>query len=459
MKELYKVRKVEISILDRITHETQKDVSCEFGVIKENEGVLFLEAHIFDDKAFANFDYNSLGSPAKAKMYSFNDIEIDAPFMVFTGMTTDECTVTFKCFNYITVYEEDSFYAFSKASGDNDNQLLRIDFWGLDLLIPGKVQSQLMVGDAPFDIQFNKDPKTGVTFATFPINEEVAHNTLTVELFELFRYSLEGYLSLINGTAVFISKEYYNGYVRIISYNKVENASRSYYACGSAKFFRPSSILFEFDNYVRWNKLLNLNKFVSHLCASQQLLYLEDRAFILILVFEGLCKKYIELQKEARVPENIISDELFKRMSKDFLDLTIKYNLSDEQYQKFKGKIESLNKNNLATYKFRLILDDTNIQETSKIKKLIRNVRSTLVHEARLKGHEDYQLLSELIREVILRLINSKVERYSEFSDPTFIGDAPNLSYEKFIAMHDLDVNEPAIISQYDNRIKLKIKQ
>ena len=82
-----------------------------------------------------------------------------------------------------------------------------------------------------------------------------------------------------------------------------------------------------------------------------------------------------------------------------------------------------------------------------------------MVHEARLKGHEDYQLLSELIREVILRLINSKVERYSEFSDPTFIGDAPNLSYEKFIAMHDLDVNEPAIISQYDNRIKLKIKQ
>ena len=65
---------------------------------------------------------------------------------------------------------------------------------------------------------------------------------------------------------------------------------------------------------------------------------------------------------------------------------------------------------------------------TEKINTLFKKVRSTLVHEATLNEYEDYQLLSELIREIILRLINSKLERYSSFVDKMFKGESPNLS-------------------------------
>ena len=44
MKELYKVRKITVSLLDRTTHETYKDVPCEFGIIKDKEGQKILSS-------------------------------------------------------------------------------------------------------------------------------------------------------------------------------------------------------------------------------------------------------------------------------------------------------------------------------------------------------------------------------------------------------------------------------
>ena len=74
-------------------------------------------------------------------------------------MSTDECTITFQCYDYITINEEDSFYSYQKSLGEehNQSQLLRIDFWGLDLLINKHLKTQLMVADAPFDMHLAYD--------------------------------------------------------------------------------------------------------------------------------------------------------------------------------------------------------------------------------------------------------------------------------------------------------------
>ena len=50
MKELYKVREIIISLLDRTTHELFIDIPSECGVIIEKEGYLFIETHIFNDE-------------------------------------------------------------------------------------------------------------------------------------------------------------------------------------------------------------------------------------------------------------------------------------------------------------------------------------------------------------------------------------------------------------------------
>lgn len=239
----------------------------------------------------------------------------------------------------------------------------------------------------------------------------------------------------------------------------MENISYSRYLCGNGRRFSFSSILFEFDNYVRWDKLINLNKFIHHLCSAQKLLDVEDRAFILILTFEGLCKKYIELKNEDTLPKNIISRETFALMKKKFLEILKNQAISLDSFGKLKAKIDNLNTTNMATLKFRIILDDLNIQRTPEINKLIRNVRSTLVHEAKLKEFEDYQLLSELIREIILRLINSNAKRYSDLNDEVFIGEKPGLSFQNYIEKYNLKVNDIDIISRFDESIKLRIEK
>lgn len=461
MKELYKVRKIELSLLDRESHEPYREMECEFGRVMDDCGILYLETHIFNDEDFVLFNYNSLGCPASAKMSSFDDIEIEIPFMAYTKMSTKEKKVTFKCFDYITVYEEDVFYSYLKLENSeiNPSQLLRIDLWGLDLLITPYLSTSLIVGDAPFEMKICSDEDSGVTYIQFPYDKGVAHNTLTEDLFEAFRYSLIGYLSLINGARVQITKEFYNGFSKIYTYDKIENLSRSYYTCGNAKCIRLNPVLFEFDNYVRWNEVLNLNKFVYHICSAQQVATCEDSSFILILAFEGLCKKYLNVQNEEKAPKSVIPKSSFKVISNELLEVVEKHTeISFNASEKFKNKINNLNSTDLATKKFAILLDDLNIEQTEIIGNLTKRVRSTLVHDAELKDFSDYMLLSELITEAILRLICSKLERHSYFKEKVIQGEAPNLSFHEFIKKHKLTVKEITIFDEYDSRIKLRIK-
>lgn len=461
MKELYKVREITISLLDKTTHESFLDIPCEFGLILEKEGILFFETHIFNHEDFSKFNYDNLGCPASAKMYSFDGVEIEAPFMAYTKKTGKENTVIFRCFDYITIHEEDVLYSYLKSKDPEmkPSQLLRIDLWGLDLLITPQLSTSLIVSDAPFEMEICSDEDSGVIYIQFPCKRDVAHNTLNEDLFETFRYSLVGYLSLINGARVQITKEYYNGFIRLFSYNRIENTSCSYYACGNAKVYRPFTFLYEFDNYIRWNQILDLNKFIYHLCSAQQEINYEESAFILILVFEGLCKKYIDIHDKEVVSRKIIPNDSFEKIKIEFKEIVDKYkDISAIDITRFKEAINRLNDAGLATFKFYLILDELNIQKTEKIVNLIRRVRPTLVHEAEVKDYSDYVLLSELIREIILRLICSTVERHSDLEDKVILGEAPNLPFRKFIDKNKLTVKEVPIFDEFDSRIQLRIK-
>jgi len=457
--ELYKVRKIHLSL--QYDLQEHLELSSEFGVIVQDEGVIFLETHIFDDDSFSKiFDSDYLWGKSKATMITFGDLEVEMPFMALTDMSTEENKIRFKCFDYILVKKEDPIYEFQKQKNEevNPSELIKVDFWGLDLLVPPNDKTSLMVNDVPFEIKFSKG--TEMMYATFPYNKEVVHNVLTLELFELFRESLVGYLSLINGARVQIAKEYYNGFIRLYSYNRIDNISRSQYACGNVNVFRPHTLLIEFDNYVRWNKILNLNKFVSHLCTAQQIKDYEDRSFILILALEGLCKKYIEIQDESRVPDRIISSDTFNSIKESINEiLESKLDSKSTEFQTINQAINNLNVQPKATLKFRIMLEDVNISLTSQLRKLIRGVRSTLVHEAELKSYSDYVMLSELIREIILRLIDSKVERYSRFKEPIFSENTVHLSFNDYVIHKKLKVMCPvAIIPEEKSRMMLQIK-
>ena len=96
MKELYKVRNINISLLDETTNEPLLEIPCDFGMIKDNGGILFLETHIFNDEDYDNFNFNRLGCPASARMLSFDDVEIEITFMAFTKKRGKEHEVIFR---------------------------------------------------------------------------------------------------------------------------------------------------------------------------------------------------------------------------------------------------------------------------------------------------------------------------------------------------------------------------
>ena len=176
------------------------------------------------------------------------------------------------------------------------------------------------------------------------------------------------------------------------------------------------------------------------------------------MVLEGLCKRYISIHKKEKNSPTIISPDAFDEIKEKFNDILEKYDgIPPEDIARFMNAINKLNDVSTATSKFYLVLDELNIQQTKEIKKLIKKVRNTLVHDAELKDYYDYVLLSELIREIILRLISSTIERHSDYKIQAIIGDAPNLSYSEYVARYGLDVDDNVIFSQYDKRIMLRI--
>ena len=196
------------------------NLTCEFGAIIEEEGILFLETYVFDEKTFQKiFKAKNLSHTFKGQMITFDNIEIEIPLMSLNEMTTHENKLTYKCIDYITVKRENFCLSPLELKGEEPNhgQLFRVDFWGLDLLLSSNNSTILIVSNIPFEIKFEKNNKEGNLYACFPTNKLVTHNTITDELFSLFRESLIGYLSLINGASVQIIKESYYGYFRIYS--------------------------------------------------------------------------------------------------------------------------------------------------------------------------------------------------------------------------------------------------
>lgn len=160
MKEIYKVRKIEIDLYSSTAQESQLSIECEFGIIIEKEGVLFLETHIFDKELFDKIiaELKSIKILANAKMLSFSNIEIETSLMEMSFISTNENKVSFLCYNYITIKDGNKYntYSLEQKHSQNPSRLLRIDFWGLNLIIKSQHSSNLIVGDAPLKLDFTK---------------------------------------------------------------------------------------------------------------------------------------------------------------------------------------------------------------------------------------------------------------------------------------------------------------
>ena len=259
-------------------------------------------------------------------------------------------------------------------------------------------------------------------------------NRLSYELFLELKNDYISSLSFINGAEVRIRKECYGSYYTIgkidaekvvtYSFKKISNRRYNDYVPINDPFLQGENILsnflmFNFDKFIVWNNKIDLKSIIFYLNNSEQAKSLEEKVFIQIIAFERLTTMYVEYlgEKEEFLPNN----EDFKPI-KDELVRVIMSNKEKfgNAYNTVKSKIGNLNqiKRHSTTDKMYRIINEFNIPIDSKIEKLIDVVRHKTIHNGDIgEGKEaivTFYLLDELIREIILRMVEYKGLRKSK---------------------------------------------
>lgn len=258
-------------------------------------------------------------------------------------------------------------------------------------------------------------------------------NLMSYKLFSELKRDYISLLSFINGAETRIRKECYGTYHSIgkidaekvvtYSFRKLTNDRYNEYLPLNNYHNRTERVLskslaFSFDHFVEWNKKIDLNSIIFYLSNSQQSKSIEEKVFIQIIAFERLSTIYVEYlgQKEEFLP----SKEDYQSIKEQLLEIVDKNKEKfGNAYNTVKSKLGNLNqiKRHSTTDKMYRIINDFGIPINSNLEKLIEVVRHKTVHRGDIgEGREAviiYHLLDELIREILLRMIEYKGNRNS----------------------------------------------
>ncbi len=258
-------------------------------------------------------------------------------------------------------------------------------------------------------------------------------NRLTYDHFLEIKHYYVSALSFINGAEVRIKKECYGSYYSIgkidaekvvtYSFKKIDNRRYNSYIPINDPFHRGENVLskflmFNFDNFIDWCEKIDLKSIIFYLNNSEQTKSLEEKVFIQIIAFERLTTMYVEFlgDKEEFLPKKTDFDPIKKELN-EIIDLN--KDKFGNAYNTVKSKIGNLNqiKRHSTTDKMYKIINDYNIPITPKIEKLIDVVRHKTVHRGDIgegqEGVTTFYLLDELIREIILRMVEYNGKRKS----------------------------------------------
>jgi hypothetical protein len=218
-------------------------------------------------------------------------------------------------------------------------------------------------------------------------------------------------LSFLNGAEVKIRKVCTGSYYTVgktdseivitYSFKKLNHLKFNKYIPLNNPFNRGDKILnqlfvFCFDSFTEWNKKIDLNTIIFYLNNSEQAKSIDERVFIQMIAFE-------------RLP---IKNELFAVLDKHKMEF-------GHAYEIVKSKIGNINQIKRLSTKEKMfkLIQDVKIPISPAIENLVNNVRNKTIHKGDIgtgkEGIINFYLLDELIREIILRLINYNGKRES----------------------------------------------
>jgi len=153
---------------------------------------------------------------------------------------------------------------------------------------------------------------------------------------------------------------------------------------------------------------------------AQQVDSFDERFFISIIAFERLASTYAVSFNLS--DENIVPDDKFEPIKIELIRI-IKgnKNILGEGYSKIIQKISEVHKIKATSvrYKFKHLLEYAKVPVTEDIKNIIDKIRNTSIHSGEIgegkEGIKNYYVLDEMIRDIILNLIEYKGPRYSAY--------------------------------------------
>jgi hypothetical protein len=295
--------------------------------------------------------------------------------------------------------------------------------------------SALLVADKyPFNQVFYQPEGSNQIAVEF---DNKSNNTLTHEKFTELKRDYLGALSFLNGATVSLRKEFIGSFCSqdasgtlgseieiTYSFKSVINDRYNGYVPINDPFSISHNVLntffiHNFDNYRNWSSKIDLNSIVFYLSNSEQTRSMEEKVFIQMIAFERLTTLYANYLGETE--EFLPCKEEFEEIKKELQTVLSKHkNKFGNAYNTVRGKVSNLNqiKRGSTSDKMYRLINDVNIPITSEIETLIDVIRNKTIHEGNIGEGEQFWttflLLDELIREIILRLVEFKGDRKSQ---------------------------------------------
>jgi hypothetical protein len=291
--------------------------------------------------------------------------------------------------------------------------------------------AQLVYKNSSYSQLFYKSEKNQNIIVEFPDNG--SRKNLSYKTYLQFKLNYVYSLSLLNGAQVRIRKEYtgdfYSGnkvdaHITILySFKQISNERYDHYIPLNDLFSRSDNIINSFftrnfNNYINWDKKIDLDSIVFYFINSVQAKSMEEIAFIQMIAFERLTTLYAEYkgEKEIFMP----SKKEYENIKTDFLEILEKHKSKfGDTYNIAKSKLCNLNqvKRLSTTDKMYRLINDVNIEITEEIRLLVEQMRHKTIHRGELEKGEkkvaNFYLLDELIQEIILRLVGYNGSRHS----------------------------------------------
>lgn len=446
-KEFFRIKKGKLL-------DNQIEIPLDFGIISIKNGIFYCDLYINE-----NYDLDKILSndktlwerefKIKAITVDYEDIEVDRLFL--RKITPHKHHVKMQCLgklirrkkqnipNRSTQKEPCIFYIelegleldfanvtyFSKTR--NEQKVNDFKDWAKD-----HTKIEFMYEKFPIEHTIYKDPNSNKLVGQFHNKE---HYKLTYDNYLKIKRQYIRLLSFVNGAEVQIRKECTGCSYTIGKIDSQEVVYYSFATINNLRFnkylplknsFLPSHNILNqifnenFINFRQWDERLGLTTIIFLLNNAQQSQSMEGKFFIQMIVFERLTTLYSEYlnEKEEHYPDA----EIFKDIKGQFFEvLNNNKKAFGPYYDLTKSKLGNLNlvKKLSTTAKMFKILVDFDIEITDEIRQIIEIVRHKTVHRGDIGENFDdmllnFNLLDELIREIILRMIKYKGVRNSK---------------------------------------------